>query len=709
MTLSSPDGAFEIGGGSTHYGQDYTEAAVRNMFAIPAPNPLNALNLLQDQLAKLPLEALQLFKDLIPDPIEDMFETVGGAVDAIMGALTNNPLFLAISTFQQFLEDLWNNPGEVINQIGQDMVDGLVELSINVGQAAQDFSDFLAELWADPGAVISQIGQDMVDGLDGIILGINTAVGAVASDLSTLLGDLWSNAGAVIGGITKGMVAGLEDSLDFLNAAWNQLGDIVQGIIVTPITEGVARFQDWWASITQGVQQTVDDAADFANDLWSGLMRALGVDKSSADVSNAANELSKKAKDSIDLGEWNNAILGVRNNKSIMQGVDETEESTFLMSDLFTGASAPPSMDVTSAAVPVAFWRATEWATKGFISWFGEGYTNVTGIYIDLYKLNYDTSVMELFHSSGNLDGLADATWKYAVYYMDEADRFEVFPGDVIGVGLRVTGSGTHKVAAKSAPWLPGHPTVVPAKPSATRTGSGNLAFGSITYSTDLPWFGIGIVAGDTPPLFFTPRTEAFDTAGANTYTIPEWAQELDVVLVGAGGGGHGGHFFGTGGGTKGEGGDAGVWAAETLVRGVDFPVDATTLTINVGAGGVGGGGFAVPGTPGPQTAAAMKGQDGTSSSRSAIASGKAVFSAAGGLGATVLTTVLSSGESPGNFTYGGTNYIGGGTAPAVKGNPTNGKPPGGGGAGGAHDAAAEAGWGGSGGRGGAWVTARQS
>lgn len=644
-----PDGAFEIGGGDYNYGQAYTESAVRGLFAIPAPTPLNALNLLREQLGRLPLEALQMFKDLIPDPIEWMFETVGGAVDAIMDALTNNPVFLAITAFQDFLAQLWANPGQVISEIGQNMVEGLVDLAGAVQQGAQDFVDFLEELWNNPGAVIEKIGQGMVDGLD--------------------------------------------DALGFLNSAWNQMGDIVQGLFVTPINEAVSQFQDWWGRITDRVQEGFDDAADAAGDLWAGLLRTFGLGpKSSSEVSNAAAELSEQAEKSRDLGEWNNAILGVRNNKSIMQGVDETEESTFLMSDLFNGSAAPPLMNVTSAAVPVAFWRATEWATKGFISWFGEGYTNVTGLYIDLYKLNYATSVMELFHSSDNLVGLADTTWKYIVYYIDEAHRFEVFPGDVIGVGMRVTGAGTHKVAAKSAPWLPAHPTAVPAKPSASKTGTGNVAFGSITYSTDLPWFGIGIVAGDTPPLFFTPRSTVFTTTGSHTYTIPSWANFVDVTMVGGGGGGHRGNEVGQGG----EGGDAGSWASETLQRGVDFPVGASTLTFTVGAGGAPNSG----GVPGGL---------GGSSVRAAIASGKAVFTAAGGPGGNAIGGSGVNGDSPGNHTYGGTTYVGGGTSllrAVAAGSP--GKSPGGGGAGGSGGFVSSYS-GGVGAPGSVWSVARQS
>lgn len=577
-TPGPPDGAFVIGGGDSKYGQDLTESQIRQMFTVGNPVTGNPLEILASELAKLPLEVLQMFRDLIPDPLLWVWDTVDGAVDAIMNALTTPPIQL-IKQSVQTLEDMWN-----------------------------------------------------------------------------------------------------------------QFADLVQGLIITPINGAITMVADWFGGLTEALSDGVQAVGNVVDDLWSGLMRTLGLGKSSSDVSNAARELAEQAEKSRDLGEWNNAILGVRQNKHIMSGIDETEESTFLLSDLFNADTEPPYMNVTSSAVPIAFWRAAEWGKKGFISWFGEGTAGITAMYVDIYKLDYETSEMVLIHTSQDIIGIADTTWKYMVYYLPEPDRFEVFPGDVIGIALRVVGSGTHKLAAKSAPWLPAHPSVVPAKPTATRTGVGTMPFSSITYSTDLPWFGIGIVIGDTPPLFFTPRTTHLSNTGTNTYTIPSWATHLDVTLIGAGGGGHGGGDFGT----HGEGGDAGSWVSETLVRGVDFPAEATSLTITVGAGG----------TAGTQN---NDGGAGAPTVRAAIPAGKNALTAAGGDGGVVLNTSLSSGDSPGNHTYQGKTFIGGGVgnSPSAKSAPP-GNSPGGGGGGGAGGFFGISWWGGSGGNGSAWVTARQ-
>lgn len=87
-------GAFEIGGGDFKFGQDYVESVIKNMFKLPAPTMGNALDLLRDSLMKLPLDALLSFKELLPDPVEEAWDTVAGAVDAIMDALNGIPAFL---------------------------------------------------------------------------------------------------------------------------------------------------------------------------------------------------------------------------------------------------------------------------------------------------------------------------------------------------------------------------------------------------------------------------------------------------------------------------------------------------------------------------------------------------------------------------------------------------------------------------------------
>lgn len=564
-----------------------------------------------------------------------------------------------------------------------------------VMKMAQQITGLPIESWGEP--TLEKI-TEVFNGIGTFFARLTSMFGA---GIDFMVEGIWDAGEAIVGWIEDVLLG------TGLLASWNNLQELINkiwtGIFQEGLPTGVNILIDQLSDAFHNIPPLnvlglaagtiVDTFQDIVDQLFRGFSRNSGASgKSILDVAAQAGGTALTAEGSRDLSEWNNAVLGIRNNKGLMQGMDETEESNFLMDTMFDGGVNPPIVSATAANVPISFWLATEDANKGFISWFGRGFTGITSLFIDIYKFNFDTSTMELIHTSPNQIGMVTASWQTLVYYLDPVDRFQVVHGEVYGVAWRVVGAGTHEIAGKLSPWLPAHPTKHPQKPAASRTGSGDLAFGSISYSGDVGWFGIGIVDGDTPPPFFAPRQEAFTDVGPYAYTIPPWANFIDCVYLSGAGGGCGGHPITT---AHGEGGDAGVWVSETLVRGVDFPVDAIWLGFNIGAGGEGG----------PGNTAGSAGED---TYRVAIPSGKAMITAAGGAGGNNQTSP-AKGDSPGDFTYGGITHMGGegGSSHAAQdGYPGGRGAGGGGGAGGTWGVA----WGGGdGGSGGAWVNARQS
>lgn len=173
-------------------------------------------------------------------------------------------------------------------------------------------------------------------------------------------------------------------------------------------------------------------------------------------------------------------------------------------------------------------------------------------------------------------------------------------------------------------------------------------------------------------PMGYTTYT----ATGAYSYTIPDWCNRVDVLLVGGGSGGYGGAFG------NGAGGNAGSWSTTTLQRGKDIPWTTTSVAGSVGVGGTAGGGGGGAGGVGGNT--------------TATATGMTSMSATGGSGYASLVDVV--GKSPGNQTLNGITYYGGN---AVSGSGFAGGVPGGGGAAGGF-----AGPGGPGGAGQAWFYA---
>jgi hypothetical protein len=179
------------------------------------------------------------------------------------------------------------------------------------------------------------------------------------------------------------------------------------------------------------------------------------------------------------------------------------------------------------------------------------------------------------------------------------------------------------------------------------------------------------------------PATQDYTAAGTYTYEIPYWCTAIDLILLGAGGGGT------YGGINNGVGGGAGSWKTATLERGSDIPWATTTINITVGQGG----------TPGAVTGAqAEAGGDTTATWDSS--SGPMTDTASGGGAGASSSGQIGDAPNPGSQSIGDATLTAGTAQPAA-GAPGN--PPGGGGAG--SDVISE---GGTGANGAAVLVARQ-
>ncbi|UJD20871.1 minor tail protein [Mycobacterium phage Zimmer] len=514
----------------------------------------------------------------------------------------------------------------------------------------------------------------------------------IATAVATIIGNLANLPRALLTGDFDHWVS---QTFNVVSKELTQIMEILGGLIVTPINQAVQQVKDWWVEVQQQASHVAQTIGDVLGGIWGGLTgHPPSGPKSIADVSNAANNTSTKADTGVQIGEWNNAVLGIRNNRAFDSGMDPTGVSMFAIPASATPGGEPPYLTATAAAVPIMFWIAPDDAKRGSVMWFGKGNANITAFYIDVYRMNKSTNTMQLLHSSPDLFPMLSANWKALRYNMQASDRVDTAHGDVLAIGFRVQGSGSHQIVARYSGWLPADPSQVPQRPSATRTGVGNLALSSINYTGDIPVAALGIVEGDVPPPYFAPRTTEIAAVGAFVYDIPTWAKYIECVYCSGGGSGRGGNGINTVGG---EGGGAGQWLTETLVRGVDFPANATQITGFVGDGGV----FAQaynPGSPGQATY------------RDAIPGGKAGVSVDGGPGGNVENND-TTGKSPGTITYGENppqNYVGGNGGNGGR-NGSPGAAPGGGGGGGYGGIYGVGFASGPGARGGAWFRARQS
>jgi hypothetical protein len=198
----------------------------------------------------------------------------------------------------------------------------------------------------------------------------------------------------------------------------------------------------------------------------------------------------------------------------------------------------------------------------------------------------------------------------------------------------------------------------LPGDPGDTN-GDGDDNPKPLTVSVNLTGKG-GLTASASFPSH-DPVVQPYDSAGTYTFTIPYWCTKIDLILLGAGGGG-------TYSANNGVGGGAGGWATATLKRGSsDIPWATTTINVTVGLGG--------PGAPFGGSAATAGGD--TTASWDA-APGATATAHGGGAGA---STSGLSGDGPNPAVQSvGDAMLTAGAAQPIPG--AAGNPPGGGGAG---------------------------
>jgi hypothetical protein len=164
-------------------------------------------------------------------------------------------------------------------------------------------------------------------------------------------------------------------------------------------------------------------------------------------------------------------------------------------------------------------------------------------------------------------------------------------------------------------------------------------------------------VAGTTGRVSFAKgavrtQTDVFTANG--TYTVPAWAQRLEIGLIGGGGGGGGGAC---GDATSARSGGGGGGAGALVEATIDVRDLGPVLTLSIGAGGTGGQGVS---GPNPGLAGA------TGGSSSVLLNGTAVLTAGGGSPGSPITGLGGVGGSGSYGPGGGGGAMSlSGTAPA--------------------------------------------
>ncbi|ORB93949.1 hypothetical protein LAUMK4_05825 [Mycobacterium persicum] len=533
-------------------------------------------------------------------------------------------------------------------------------------------------------------------------------IGPIASAALQYLQDLIDNAGQATAAAVGTLIANLSTML-------TQIGDIFDGVVVTPINTVVQQIKDWWTATGVDLPTAITNAGNAVGDIADIISNAAqstaaqvgaalagavdGIDDVVATALGTAGAAATSFGQAFEgaLAGWVNAIQG--GSLAAANAAQFTAAATAL-----TGTVSSLSAQMTSINGQLSgFYGGGTGGLQEQVlisdpESLPSGYSAVTTIAIASAK--HTTAAATDVQTAGGSWAVDDGRAKYLFLRANSGFTTYTYvllksntPGGGANCKIGCVVSGTNTVLKTFS--LPGAGRVVTNSAylisangyDLTVTGPGLSE--SVNDSGHVSQIGSSYRYGGFGSDGHV-REIAYYSGGSGTYSYPSWfavGDLFDVVAVGGGGGGAGGAAL-----VHGNGGNAGSWDSDSLRYGdsYDIPTATTSFAISVGAGGssgiVGGG------------------SGGNAGSTTVTISGVGTITGSGGAGG-VGTGGDSNGDSPGSTTVDNTQFNGGATQTAQSG---YGYGPGGGGAGGRQgDFASPPGHGGGGGAsGGIWIAA---
>ncbi|MDD7812631.1 hypothetical protein PP713_08690 [Mycobacterium sp. CSUR Q5927] len=451
-------------------------------------------------------------------------------------------------------------------------------------------------------------------------------------------------------------------------------------------TSGVAAHPKTDAELAAQVVSSVNDKVDATGDSMGKLAEAAAgsTDASAGDwawLGQINAERDAVSNTALDMSVENSNTLGIRNNKPLIYGLDDTSES-----NIGIGGITPQTMNTVSAII--TFVRCHQVDVKNTIAFVGNATgTMPTGVYVDFYRVNFDAGQLERLTSSANLAAQFSTDNKW---FFVPTGGVAVGPGDVFAIGFRVQTDGQVRLYGSSSQAIPPHPLAKLQAAAGSYPGgtAATIPLSSISFTggVNRAYPYVALESSTPPPPTYPDRPSSFTSS--KTVQIASYLKSGDKVdLIGVGAGGDG---QGNTGATNGRGASPGVWGTRTLTVGTDIPVGGS-ITVTVAKKGVQTPYFA-DGADGADTIFTWKTPDNVTQT----------LTCAGGLGGGLHngSNTTQFGIGPGNKSYNGVTYKGGGTQTI----PADGIAPGGGGAG---ASTFQYGWPGA--RGQAWIVERQA
>ncbi|MDP7733632.1 hypothetical protein [Mycobacterium paragordonae] len=461
------------------------------------------------------------FSDLLNNLVDGLTGTTGSTLQTPEGVLT------AAQTLFTNFGNLSTNFNLLLNYL-YDAFTGAVgstgKTLSNVLSAAQTFYTGAAGAATKIATLISDLGGSVIGDVSAII---GSLVTGVADILNTLWNIFTGNTGATgktlanvaaagssfftgaADGATKfaallsatgeATATSLGNLINLLVTMLNQIADIFDGGVVTPVNTAVQQINDWWASnlaYLENIPNTaVQGLAGFGTNIgnsvtalsdgvWQGLRAFLGIPSGVGppQVSSAAQQVRVDLNNATDIASGAAAFQAKQAiSKQSYLSIDPSADPVFPLAQI-NGAS-PSTVSVTQTKSVMGIIGLPDNGLKKSLVWLGGSLANITGVYVNLYKVNTTTGVFTRTHQSSNIIGdltspVSGVAWQF--YNLPMTAFFPTLQGEWYVAEIVVVGSGTYSIVGISNSWMPSHPSVYPKALGAARTGLPSTLYSAI-------------------------------------------------------------------------------------------------------------------------------------------------------------------------------------------------------------------------------------
>ncbi|MBI2702095.1 MAG: hypothetical protein HYX31_23750 [Mycobacterium sp.] len=391
------------------------------------------------------------------------------------------------------------------------MIDGILGTGYTFGQVVTFISSGLstaATVADNLGAMLTDLGLSTLAQLGSLIGNLDTGLADAADTIS----DIGDDITALLSGAGEATMAALGSLISQLVTMLNQISAIFNGTVVEPINTTVQQIQTWYntnvaylANIPNtAVQGLVGFGTNIGNSVtalsdgvWQGLRAFLGIPSGVGppQVSSAAQQVRVDLNNATDIASQ--AALFQANqsiSKQSYLSIDPSADPVFPLANI-NGAS-PTTVSVTQTKSVMGIIGLPDNGLKKSIVWLGGALTNITAVYVNLYKVNTATGVFTRTHASANIISAltspgSGVAWQF--YNLPMTDFFPTLQGEWYVAEIAVIGTGTYNVVGVSNSWMPSHPSVYPKALGARRTeiaaptfdaaGAGGVGTSTVSYS----------------------------------------------------------------------------------------------------------------------------------------------------------------------------------------------------------------------------------